>query len=95
MSWQTAESNDSIQFDLLYEHPHNNATVKVMADGTVIMLDYPNKLDNDLRVYNERREDQLYHLSHMYWHTPSEHTIDDRQMAAELQIFHIQYATNR
>ena len=49
-----------------------------MADGTVIMLDYPNKLDNDLRVYNERREDQLYHLSHMYWHTPSEHTIDDR-----------------
>ena len=48
-----------------------------------------------MRVYNERREDQLYHLSHMIWHTPAEHTIENRQLAAELQIYHIQYATNR
>ena len=46
-----------IQFDLLYEYKLSNATVNVDADGSVIRVDYPNKLDNDLRVYNERRED--------------------------------------
>ena len=31
----------------------------------------------------------------MVWKVPSEHTINDRQLSAELQIYHIQYATNR
>ena len=31
----------------------------------------------------------------MYWKVPAEHTVNNKQMAAELQIFHIQYATNR
>lgn len=63
---------------MLYDYKLNNATLKVDADGSVIRVDYPNVKDNDLRVFNERREDQLYHLSHMYWHTPSEHTIGNR-----------------
>ena len=29
------------------------------------------------------------------WKVPSEHTIENRQLAAELQIFHVQYATSR
>ena len=61
----------------------------------MIRTDYPNELDNDITVFNERSEDQTYHLSHMLWKVPSEHTIDDRQLSAELQIFHVQYATDR
>ena len=50
----------------------------------MIRTDYPNELDNDITVFNERSEDQTYHLSHMLWKVPSEHTIDDRQLSAEL-----------
>lgn len=31
----------------------------------------------------------------MIWKVPSEHTINNRQVSAELQIYHVQYATNR
>ena len=61
----------------------------------MIKIDYPNSLDNDIRVYNQFNEMQTYHLSHMLWKVPSEHTIDNRQLSAELQIYHVQYATNR
>lgn len=44
---------------------------------------------------NERGEDMIYHLSHMLWKVPSEHTIANRQYAAELQVYHVQFATNR
>ena len=78
-----------MQFDLLYEHKINNATMSVDGEGTIIRVDYPNELDNDIRVYNELREEQVYHLSHMLWKSPSEHTLNDRPLAAELQIYHI------
>ena len=95
LSWEEAEANEYIHFDLLYTHALNNATVAIEGDGTTIKINYPNQQDNDIRVWNERREDQSYHLSHMVWKVPSEHTINDRQLSAELQIYHIQYATNR
>lgn len=44
----------------------------------MIRIDYPNSLDNDIRVYNQFNEMQTYHLSHMLWKVPSEHTIDNR-----------------
>jgi len=31
----------------------------------------------------------------MNWKVPAEHTVDNAILAAELQIFHVQYATNR
>lgn len=31
----------------------------------------------------------------MQWKYKSEHTIDNRQYAAELQLYHKQYATNK
>ena len=48
---------DDVQFDLLYEHKINNATVSVDGDGTIIRIDYPNVLDDDIKVYNELREE--------------------------------------
>ena len=73
-----------MHFDLLYTHAMNNATVSIEGEGTTIKVNYPNQQDNDIRVWNERKEDQTYHLSHMIWKVPAEHTINDRQLSAEL-----------
>lgn len=43
---------------------------------------------------NELGEVQRFHLSHMVWKQPSEHIIDKRVFSAELQVFHVQYATS-
>ena len=93
----TAEATESsdIRFELNYTHKISNATVQVEGDGSLVRVYNPNIEDNDIRVYNELNEPQLYHLSHMDWKVPSEHTINDRQLSAELQIHHVQYATNR
>jgi len=52
-------------------------------------------LKNSINVTNERGEKQLSHLSHMPWKVPAEHTVSSKQFDAELQIYHIQLATNR
>ena len=89
LSWDDAEENEYIHFDMLYTHSLSNATVAIEGDGTTIKVNYPNLEDNDIRVWNELKEDQTYHLSHMIWKVPSEHTIDNRPLSAELQIYHI------
>ena len=50
---------------------------------------------NSIKVVNERGEDMVYHLSHMLWKVPAEHTVDNKQFAAELQVYHYQLASNR
>jgi carbonic anhydrase len=54
-------------------------------------------LDDESRfgVIDEKGIEQYYHKSHMLWKAPSDHTINNRQYAAELQVTYIQYATNR
>ena len=95
LSLSEAVPSSKIKFELLYNYLLANATVSVDGEGSMIRINYPNELDNDIKVYNEQNEPQLYHLSHFSWKVPSEHTVDNRQLAAELQIFHVQYATNR
>lgn len=84
LSWDEAEANKNIHFDMLYTHSLRNATVAIEGDGTTIKVNYPNLQDNDIRVWNELKEDQVFHLSHMLWKVPSEHTVNNRQLAAEL-----------
>lgn len=76
--WETAELNTNIKFDMLYDHKLGNSTVTVDGEGSVIRIDYPNRQDNDIIVYNELQQAQLFHLSHMYWKVPSEHSINNR-----------------
>jgi len=95
LSLNQATPSDKIKFDLIYDHLFSNATVTIDGEGSIIRVNYPNELENDIRVYNEIGEPQLHHLSHFSWKVPSEHTVENRQLAAELQIFHIQYATSR
>ena len=84
LNWETAQLSVDIRFELLYRHRMSNATVSIQGDGSLIKIDYPNELDNEIRVFNELAEDQTYYLSHMLWKVPSEHTIDNRQLSAEL-----------
>ena len=78
LSWEEATGHDDIRYEILYQHKLQNATVSIEGEGSMIRIDYPNSLDNDIRVYNQFNEMQTYHLSHMLWKVPSEHTIDNR-----------------
>ena len=46
-------------------------------------------MNNTLTLWNEYGEQFLYHLTSFQWKIGSEHTIDNRQYAAELQLIHI------
>lgn len=59
------------------------------GEASIVRVDYPNIAENDLLIFNELFEESLYHLSHMYWKTPAEHTIGGKTFDAELQIYHI------
>lgn len=50
---------------------------------------------SSIDVWNERGEHYLFYFDYMQWKTKSEHTLDNRQYSAELQIYHKQYATNK
>lgn len=50
-------------------------------------------LDSDLYMTNDDGELQVYHFDYLQWKWPSEHTIDNKQYAAELQIYHTQRVT--
>ena len=91
----TAIPNNKIGFDILYYHDIRNATLVLDKERTVIRVDYPNEQYNDINVTNHRGEDQIYHLDHMLWKIPAEHTINQERYAAELQVYHVQYASNR
>ena len=72
----TAIPNNKIGFDILYYHDIRNATLVLDKERTVIRVDYPNEEYNDINVTNHRGEDQIYHLDHMLWKIPAEHTIN-------------------
>lgn len=61
----------------------------------MITVHNPHEVDSDILVYNERGEMQEFHFSYMQWKVPSEHNVNNRAYAAELQIFHTQRATDR
>ena len=46
-------------------------------------------------MIDQSGNEQFYHKSHMLWKAPSDHTVNNRQYAAELQVTYVQYATNR
>lgn len=91
----TLKKTPKISFKLVDYHDITNATVTTPHDRSMIKIEYPNKLQSDLKVINEWSQTQTYHLDHILWHVPAEHTIDNHQYAAELQLFHSQYATNK
>ena len=74
--WQKAIPNNKINFNLMYDHDIKNATLVLDNERSIIRVDYPNEKYNDINVTNHRGEDQIYHLDHMLWHVPSEHTIN-------------------
>jgi len=57
LSWQLATLSEKISFELLYEHGTRNATVEIDGQGSVIRISDPNKQDNDIRVFNELKEE--------------------------------------
>lgn len=57
LSWDTATESKELQFELFYKYKLSNATVTVEGDGSMIRIDYPNKLDNNITVVNEKHED--------------------------------------
>ena len=78
-----------------YEHDISNATLTIDKERSVIRVDYPNERQNHINVTNERGEDMIFHLSHMLWKVKAEHNVSEHQYDAELQVYHIQFATNR
>ena len=74
----------------------NNTSLEVDMHGAEVRIDFNNtKGNNDLILTNEEGQKHRYHLSHMVWKYRSEHMIDKKFYAAELQVYHVQFATNR
>ena len=75
----------------------NEATTKleVLGNGSIIFVDYKAINISSFIVHNERGDTEEFHKDHMLWKIPSEHTLDNRQFAAELQVYFMQSATNR
>ena len=51
--------------------------------------------NNSLEFWDEVGEHYQYYLESYQWKVGSEHTVDNRQYSAELQIIHKQFATRR
>jgi hypothetical protein len=64
----------------------NEATTKleVLGNGSIIFVDYKAINISSFVVHNERGDTEEFHKDHMLWKIPSEHTLDNRQFAAEL-----------
>jgi carbonic anhydrase len=72
--------------------------VEVAGEGSLLFVHYyspDNTTDSTFTVHNEKGDVEEYHKDYMMWHVPSEHTLNNRQYAAELQVYFVQYATNR
>ncbi len=57
LQYETAVYNKYIRYERLYNHKLDNATVTVDGGGSVIRIDYPNSLDNDIVIYNELNQE--------------------------------------
>ena len=57
LEYETAVFNKYIRYERLYNHKLDNATVTVDGGGSVIRIDYPNKYDNDIILYNELNQE--------------------------------------
>jgi len=72
-----------------------NGTINVDEDGSRIIIMNPNEIESQLNFTNRHDTWQLYNLKGMQWKVPSEHTVDNKQYAAELQIYHGQPSNNK
>ncbi len=61
-----------------------NATVSTPLNGSQIQINYPNSQTSDIELVDEIGRTLIYHLQSMNWKIPSEHTLNNRQLAAEL-----------
>jgi carbonic anhydrase len=75
---------------LIQMYNKNVSKFKLNKDGLIST----EKKDSDLYFVNEFGEPMIYHFEYLQWKVPSEHNIDNRQVAAELQIYHTQRAGN-
>ena len=72
----------------------NTSKLYVDQERSEIRVDFDiSNGNNEMYVRNELGEKMKFHLSHMIWKQPSEHYLDKKIYSAELQVFHIQYAT--
>lgn len=95
--------NSYIKYQLNYDAIENQ-TLLVLDAGNRIMMNISKgqnlsssekSNNNTIEIWNERGEHYTYHLDHMLWNVKSEHTINNHQYEAELQIYHKQFATNK
>jgi len=80
---------------------NNNADayLEVMGEDSVIYVHYEPITSADVEIgeftlIDELGSRQFFHKEHMLWKVPSEHSIDGRIFAAELQVTFVQYATD-
>ncbi|TNV76240.1 hypothetical protein FGO68_gene15681 [Halteria grandinella] len=90
-----ATPNDFIKFSFSFMSIEN-ATLQLSDGNGKLKVDmWPYASANPFVLWNEYGEKYQYYLDSFRWKTPSEHTVNNRQFAAELQIIHKQFQTNR
>jgi carbonic anhydrase len=90
-----AVQNSKVKFTIDYM-AIDTATLQLADQRNKLFVDYSNfSKSYALDFWNERGERFKYYLDYVQWKVGSEHTIDNRQFSAELQIIHKQFATNR
>lgn len=90
-----AKENNKLKFAFDFQ-PFENLTLQLFDQAgqlSVNLSDYSRS--NKLSFWNEQGERFEYFLESYQWKVGSEHTIDNRQYSAELQIIHKQFATQR
>ena len=65
-----------------------DAYIDLLGQDSVLYVNFKpfDKEESQFSVIQQNGIEQKFHKSHMLWKTPSEHTINNRQYAAELQV---------
>jgi len=85
--------NNKVKFTFDYQS-YDNLTLQMNeAQGQLIVNISASSRNNSLEFWNQFGENFDYYLEGFQWKVGSEHTIDNRQYSAELQIIHKQFAT--
>jgi carbonic anhydrase len=73
--------------------------IDIRGEGSIIYVNYKPLNDTahtkKISYVNEHGVEDFFHKDHMLWKVPSEHNVNNRQYAAELQVTFVQYATSR
>ena len=87
--------NNEVKFTMDIQSYDNLTLTMNDAEGKLYVDLSLYSRNNSLQFWDQVGEQFQYFLDGYQWKVPSEHTIDNRQYAAELQIIHKQFATRR